>query len=68
MKLCWQDRDAEQVGDLLLIIGWEEVSLEGFPTISGKADFGGNPAANQHNMGQQPAERQLRAKLFLEVP
>ena len=59
---------SKQFGDLLLIIGWEEVSLEGLPAVSGEANFGGNPAANQHDMGQQPTERQLRAKLFLEVP
>ena len=57
-----------QSSALLLIIGWEEVCLEGLPAVSGKADFGRNPATDEHDMGQQATERQLRAKLFLEVP
>ena len=53
---------------LLLIVGREEVCLEGLPTVPGKADFGRDPATNEHGMGQQAAERQLRAELLLEVP
>lgn len=53
---------------LLLSVGWEEVCLEGPATVPGKTDFGGDPAANEHDMGQQTTERQLRAELLLEVP
>lgn len=49
-------------------IGGEEVGLEGSAAVSGKTDLGGDPAANQHDMGQQTAKRQLGAELLLEVP
>ena len=51
-----------------MVIGWEEVGLEGLAAVASKADLGGNTAANEHDMGQQAAERQLGAELFLEVP
>ena len=53
---------------LLLSIGWEEICLEGSATVPGKTDFGGNPAADEHDMGQQTTERQLRTELLLEIP
>ncbi len=51
-----------------MVVRWEEVRLEGLAAVSSKADLGGNPATDQHYMGQQPTERQLRAELLLEVP
>lgn len=32
------------------VIRWEKVSLEGLPAIPGKADFGGNATADEHDM------------------
>ncbi len=54
--------------DSRLVVRWVEVNLEGLATVARKADFGRNPAADQHDMGQQAAKRQLRAELLLEVP
>ena len=55
-------------GGSRLLIGWVEIDLEGLAAVACKADLGGNPAADQHDMGQKAAERQLRAELLLEVP
>ena len=43
--------------DLHLVVGWEEVCLEGFAAVACKADLGGDAAAYQHHMAQQTAER-----------
>lgn len=42
--------------------------MEGLAAVTGKADFGRNPASNEHDVRQQAAERHLGAKLLLEVP
>ncbi len=58
-----------QAGDnSRLVVRWVEIDLEGLAAIACKADFGRNPAADQHDMGQQAAERQLGAELLFEVP
>lgn len=41
---------------LRLVIRREEVCLEGLATVAGKADFGGDPATNEHDMGEETAE------------
>ncbi len=54
--------------DSRLVVRWVEINLEGLAAVARKADFGGYPAADQHDMRQQPAERQLGAELLFEVP
>ena len=51
-----------------LVVGWEEVSLEGLAAVASKADLGRDAAADEHDMGQQATESQLGAELLLEVP
>lgn len=54
--------------DSRLVIRWVKINLESLAAVACKADLGGDPAANQHDVGQQATERQLRAQLLFEVP
>jgi len=36
--------------DSRLVVRWVEINLEGLAAVACKADLGGNPAADQHDM------------------